>query len=276
MNIWQVCKQIRYALLARTWGGSGSVVFGSGSVVISQGVSDQIKKTGIRPPMAIISPQGGQVDPAYGEEPSVIQRDIRITLLVVIPGDHVGQNSLIGANVPDTTKSEGRGVLEVEEELLAAVEYVGTDTGVVIEFKSSAAGVPTIDPDLGYIVAADYLFTAWCTNARYYHPCENLVATGGSGQVVLTWDLPPDRYDRYRVVLRRATGATAPTSITGGTGVTLASDLATSVTDSGLAANDYSYALFATYDELDGQPDGTPDTDQRVSAALTRTSVTVS
>lgn len=275
MNAWQVLRQLKYILTQRTWQGSGSVVFPSGSVKITEAMGEAAKRTGIRMPFALISPGAGQSDPEANEEPDLIRRDIVVSTMVAIPGDHVGERALIGANVPDYTKSEGRGVLEVEEEVLAAIKYAATDLGVVIEHKATGVAKPVIDPDLGYVLTQDVLFQAWLTAARFYHPGINFVATGGSGQVSLSWGLPPDRYDRYRMVLRRAAGATAPTSISGGTGVTLASSLATSVVDSGLAAGTYSYALFATYDEKDGRPDGTPDTDQRVSDSVTRTSVTV-
>ena len=52
--------------------------------------------------------------------------------------------------------------------------------------------------------------------------------------------------------------------------------IATSVTDSGLAAGTYSYSLFCTYDEKDGRPGGTPDSDERVSSSVKRQSISVS
>ena len=275
MNEWQVLRQLKYILTQRTWDGSGSVVFPSGCVKATEAMGEKVKRTGIRMPFSLVSPGDGQVDPEFNEEPDLIRRNFRVSVMTLAPGDHAGERPLIGGNIPDTTKSEGRGILEVGGEVLAAIKYAATDLGIVIEHKASGVATPILDADLGYILSQDHLFQAWVTGTRFYHPGINFAATGGVGQVSLTWGVPPDRYDRYRMVLRRAAGATAPTSISGGTGVTLASSLATSVTDIGLAAGTYSYALFATYDEKDGRPEGTPDTDQRVSDAVTKTSVTV-
>ena len=103
------------------------------------------------------------------------------------------------------------------------------------------------------------------TAEAYYHPARVLQATAsGGGAVALTWAIPPDRWDRVNVVLRRAAGATAPSSATAGTSVTLASVLATSVTDTP-GAGQFSYALFSGYDR-----DGDGDVDTH-SASVTRT-----
>ena len=226
----------------------------------------------MRLPLALISPTEAEVDPDYSQEPDLIRQSITVTLVTAVPGDAIGENPIIGANVPDRTKSEGRGILELEEELFAAIEFLNTDTGVVIEHAATGAARPSLDDEIGYIVSRDYTFEAWVTADRFYHPCYKLSATGGSGQVSLTWGLPPDRYDRYRVVLRRASGSTAPSSVTAGTGVTLSGNLATSVTDSGLSAGTYSYALFAQYDETNA----TPSQADRTSSSVTKTSITVS
>ncbi|MGB7982085.1 MAG: fibronectin type III domain-containing protein [Candidatus Nanopelagicales bacterium] len=62
--------------------------------------------------------------------------------------------------------------------------------------------------------------------------------------VVLSWT-NPSVSDLGSILVRRATGATAPASPSAGTGVTLGSAKATMVTDAGLAAGtQYSYAVF--------------------------------
>lgn len=274
MNVWQLCRHLRYLLLARTWAGTGSAVFGSGSVFCSETLpSDFQVKGSARLPCALVYPTEATSDPQYNEEPDLIQQNIIITVIgPAIPGDSIGEKALIGGNVPDRTKSEGRGLLEFEPEIKSAVGRLLPDNGVSIAFHTASASKPVIDATLGYLHYRDYTFKAWLTQDRIFPPARYLVATGGSGQVALTWTVPADRYDRYRVVLRRASGSTAPASITTGTGVTLSGNLATSVTNTSLAAGTYSYSLFATYDESSA----TPDSDDEVSSAVTRTGVSVS
>lgn len=90
------------------------------------------------------------------------------------------------------------------------------------------------------------------------------------GDATLAWRVPPDRFDRFRVRLRRAAGATAPATSTDGTNVAIA-DLATGVTDSP-GAGEFSYALFGQYDETQGKDrGGTPATAERDSVSVTRT-----
>lgn len=274
MNQWQVLRQLRYLLLSRSWTGSSNKVFGTGSVVVSAGLIRNVKKT-MRMPLALIYPTEGQSDPDHGEEPDLLSQSFTVTIATVIPGDAVGEKPIIGGNVPDRTKSEGRGIVEVEEELFAAIAKLTTDTGVVISFQGAGAARPTVDEDFGYIVQRDYLFKGWLTANRFYHPCINLVATGGSGQVSLSWTNPPDRYDRFKVVLRRASGGTVPATVTSGTGVTLSGNLAASVTDSGLSAGTYSYSLFAQYDETYDAIGETLQSADRTSSAVSRQSVTV-
>jgi len=271
VNTYQLCRQIRDLLLDRTWNATGSVVFGSDSVHCSAMIPDKAKAM-IRFPAALVYPSDAQIDPEHNEEPDLVQQVLTIRILSgALPGDTLGQKSLIGGNIPDRTRSEGRGLLELEPEIHAAIGRLLPNNGVFISFQGASVVGAISDDTLGYVSYRDYNFKGWVTRDLFFPPPVNLVATGGSGQVTLTWTVPGSRYDLYRVVLRRTSGSAAPTSITDGTGVTLSSNLATSVTNSGLVAGTYSYALFATYD----QDSATPDSDDQVSSAVTRTGVSV-
>jgi hypothetical protein len=238
-------------------------------------VPEDAKKT-IRTPVALVYPVNSTADPQHGEQPNLVQVTLNVTVITTVPGDAVGEKTIIGGNIPDDAKSEGKGVLEIEEEVFSAIGSLQADNGITISLRTASMRQPTYDPNFGYVAFRDLVFQCWCATTRQYYPVNYLTATGGSGQVALEWGLPPDRFDRYRVVLRRASGGTAPATISDGTGVTLSGNLATSVTDTGLAAGTYSYSIFATYDEKDGRPGGTPDTDQRVSSAVSRQSIIVS
>ncbi len=71
------------------------------------------------------------------------------------------------------------------------------------------------------------------------------VGTRTTSSVQLSWTNPADA-DLDRIVVRRAAGPVPPANVTAGTGVTLGSLKATSVTDSGLTSDsEFSYAVFA-------------------------------
>lgn len=276
MNVWQITRQLRYLLLSRNWSGSSNRVFPIESVVATVAAPKSQAKF-MRVPMVFIFPSDGASDPWHSQEPGLLQQSFVIKTLVAIPGDTHGENAMIGANVADRTLSEGRGVLEIEEELYSAIERLTVDSGIVIQNVALGSMTPILDEDLGYIMERQYTFQAICTSARYYPAPINFVATGGTGQVALSWIVPADRYDRFRVVLRRASGGTPPATVSDGTGVTLSGNLAASVTDSGLAAGSYSYSLFAQYDETNDAANGdTLAQADRTSSAITRQSVAVS
>lgn len=230
-----------------------------------------------RVPIALIRALDGTVDPdTEGEQSDLIRRNVSVTLIAAISGDAgTGENSIIGANrTGGATVSENRGLLELEEELFDAAQQLGEVDGISLILR--AAGAPTIErvENMGHVSYADYSFELRCTATRFYHPARELAATAsGGGVAAVSWALPPDRYDRYQMVLRRAAGTTAPASATAGTGVTLGGNLVTSVNDSP-GVGTFSYALFAAYDETYDERQGSPATADRYSSAATVTVTT--
>lgn len=250
MNIWQIAKHIRHVLRARTWEGSGSneVVFGA--VHITNG-SQQTAAANLRFPIALIGVADGQNDDQIPEHET---RTIDVVIAVHNLGDMLGENSMIGANRTDATKSQGRGILEVEEEVKAAIREMQQALGVKISFRTTATDRTIQDEQGGMVAWESIRFEADCTDARSYPAPTDMVATPAAGQVSLTWTVPPSRYDLRRVRLIRKAGSTQPASITDGTEVALAADLSTSKVDSGLVAGTYSYTLFGCYDEVNIPP----------------------
>jgi hypothetical protein len=249
-------------------------VFAKESVIISSAPQLQALQS-VRVPIAIIRPEEGQADPEFSELHEIISRTIRVTLVSAIAGDAgLGQSAILGGpRVDGNTKSTNRGLLELEEEVFYALKHLSDVNGLTIQHKSAGvAGVTpvTVNNDILYVHSMDITFDLFTTSQRYYHPPMYFVATPASGGTVnLSWTLPPDRYDRLSVVLRRASGATPPATPAAGTSVTLSGLLATSVTDAP-GAGTFSYALFAAYDEWRE----TPTTADRYSDAVTQASVT--
>lgn len=270
MTPWQFAMQLRHQLLQLTWNDGGRVL---NSVVITAGAqSADALLTGIQTPAALIKPGAAQGD---DEHPNLFTQSWDLWLIVSGYGDSIGQSAIIGdQRTGGIDSSEGRGLLEIEELLRA--ELGEAYAGLRAYMRTARAASTVADKADGYFVAyRSYALEGLATATRRYDPCSKLVATGGSGAVSLTWSLPPARFDRLRVILRRGTapGDPAPTSYEGGTGVALASPLATSVTDSGLSAGTYNYALFAAYDDfpvgVDAQSVGTPTAHRSTSAAVT-------
>lgn len=247
MNAWQVCRQLRYLLRAATWpDGVAGPVF-----------SDRVHVTALLPdaklaqigfPLAYVAPGAAVTD----EQDARLERAALALVLVVRgTGDNVGEAALLGSSRGNGQGSSlGRGLLEVEEAALSAVRALNAGSGVNLRVTSrSAARARDVD-GVGYVAQRELALEAVLTFDRTYAPPTRLVATApGGGAASLTWAVPPARYDRREVVLRRAAGATAPSSPTSGTGVTLSGLLATSKTDTP-GAGTWSYALFGGYDEL--------------------------
>jgi len=255
VNSWQVAKQLKYVLKARKWDGTSNVIFNKNSVIVSANPELHALSTLIVP-ICIIKPLDLTVDPEFGEERSLVERNVQLSLITAIGGDAAtSENAVLGANrTGGSLVSEGRGLLELEEEVYGAIQRLTEQTGIKMSFISSSGNAVTrIDTGdaIWYVSMADYRFKFFCGTVRSYAPVRELMVTVPSigTQNDLAWTLPPDRYDRYKIVVRKATGTTPPASPSAGTGVTLGSDLATSVTDTVVFGSTTSYSVFVAYDE---------------------------
>lgn len=260
MNEWQLLRQAKYLLQRVTWDDGSTLVFHGGSVLVFPGVPEDTA-TETPKPAVFLWPSGGESD---REAPDLVTQRIGAALMADILGDQFGETALLGAHRQSINSSRGRGLLELEEKLHDAIgRIVGAD-GVRLQMRArSSAQIESLG-GTSHVLIRLYEFEGIVTRDRYYAPATRMTSTGGTGSTTLGWTLPAARYDRLRVILRRASGSTAPSSATSGTGVTLASDLATGVTDSP-GSGTWSYALFVAYDETGS---GSPE---RYSEALTKT-----
>jgi len=104
------------------------------------------------------------------------------------------------------------------------------------------------------------------TLANAANPGPDTPATPSTPTVFdVEWEPVPDFYSFRRYVVRRASGSTAPTGITDGTGVALIdeTDVETYGVDDAPGSGTWAYAVFVTYDEF-----GTA-TDERVASVRT-------
>jgi len=270
LNAWQFLKQFQYLLRDAAWSG-GNKLFPSNAVVITANL-DQDFLGRIRFPCAIIRVQDATYDEEHDEEPDLLMQRFDVTIAVAHPNDPSGEAAFMGAGRANQNDSAGKGLLELEAKLWATVKGLGESNGVRIYSRGKGASNGTKHPNSGYMAWRTYRFEAELGDDFFYHPSTHLTAVdGGGGTVDLTWALPATRFDYRRMVLRRASGSTAPTSISSGTGVVLGGTpdgaSATSVTDSP-GVGTWSYALFAVYDPY------TADTDFAASDAVTETVTT--
>ena len=261
MSPWQIARQIRYRLEQVSWADSPTETVFPAVKIIAGNVGIGTA-AGYRFPFAIVRPLDATMDE---DEPDILLHDFEVIIVQAVAGDDGGQRVIIGGNRSSEGSSLGRGIMELEEvvgaELFDEVQGSGIKMRLTGQSEIAAAEVDGI----GYAAARSLRIQAWCNRTRHYHPVTRFTATDATGgDTSLAWTIHPDRWDRYNVVVRRASGATAPASATAGTGVTLAGLLSTSVTDSP-GAGQFSYAVFAGYDETG---DSSAD---RYSAAATAT-----
>lgn len=163
-NLKQQIQQLVTQLQAQQWPGGTNVVFSSSSILVSRYISEKVMSS-TRVPICQIMPGPIQSDPQYGEEPDLWKVEIVVRILVCIPGDAVGQNPLMGANRRDTTKSEGAGILDVEQQVYAAIGKlnVGNNANFAIQFRMRGGnGSVHVTETLQWLYQ-DLLFESWCT-----------------------------------------------------------------------------------------------------------------
>ena len=259
-------RQIREVLKDATWpDGNTEKVFGA--VIATQGIEgDRVPQ--LRFPFVLVGIGSSSAD---DDEPEDLETlDVTVKIVQRVQADQHGETALIGgARSGGQGSSAGRGVLELAEQVRSELGILQRKNGVRLQLISRNSAQAVSTEGLYYITQA-LTFEAWITSDRTYEAATRFTATDATGgDASLAWTLPPDRFDRVGVVLRRASGSTPPSSATAGTGVTLASATATSVTDSP-GAGTFSYALFGSYDEL-GSYAGSPYSPDRYSASVTAT-----
>lgn len=274
MNRWQIVKNLRYRAFNLTWptgtaGGAGEKVVRT--PIISPGLTVSEILGAVRAGPLVMFNAGENV-PDDGSAALGVTT-IPVTIATLISNDKTASAALVGAagvrKTSDSnfgqTASQGRGLLELEEVILAGLRQGAADLGIAMQ--ATYVGNPAAGTvQASSLAVAEYRLRVKCTADRYYHPPQRVAFSAN----VLSWALPPDRFDRYKIRVRYASGATAPTSPTGGSPVTLGSDLATSVNVGSLGAGTYSFAVFAAYDETRDQVLGqTLSEEQRFSAQET-------
>lgn len=282
MNSWQDLRQLVYLARALTWSGGGKL-FAPQSVVVSKNLQEVLGAR-LSPPVCVFAPGDSQTDPEHGQEPGLEVRTFQMIVIGLVPADVVGSAVLMGANRAAATAG-GKGVLEIDAPLLAGLRQVSDAGGIRLQsVRKGDSGTATADgSSYGW---QEHRLELVGGDQKFFHAPTRFVATGGVGQVVMTWKLPADRFDFRRLILRRASGSTPPASATDGTGIPLGGTpdgrSALGVTNT-VGAGTYSYSLFAAYDDYTVNSAGvdapitdtTSAGDKDFSAAISRAGVVV-
>lgn len=253
MNTWQVAKQLKYLLGKAVWPTTAKKVFGA--VRFSNVTNEELMERH-RMPMVIFRPGGAQSDPRRREQPELIKQVFIARMFAAVASDGIGEDALLGSNRKDGgLDSSGRGLLELEEQLISGVGRLTSINGVKIinTFRSMT------DADLHntkrHIAFREYTFEAMVGNLRFYHPSSRLSAVdNGGGSVTLTWRRAPDRFDFRDQILRFDSGATPPATTTSGTGITLSDPVNDVTVTHTPGSGTFSYSLFSVYDDLKETP----------------------
>jgi hypothetical protein len=251
MTDWQLLLRLQGILRSRRWLDTGQIVFARQSVIVTTGFDPDLLAR-LKFPVAILSPEEAEVDPdAGGQESSLLRQAVGIVIGVSNPSDPFGETPIVGSNRQAASQSDGRGLLEVQEELFAAIRQLSQVAQINIVYRAAGAARAERHAEHGYIATRAYRFEAFCTTFRTYHEPNLFSATVSGSDVNLSWSAPDDSTYLVSYVLRRASGAIPPSLPTDGTSIPIVPPLATSKVDTP-GAGMWSYSLFAGYDELGG------------------------
>ena len=159
----QLLTAIKAELVAQLWTGGSNVVFPTGCVAITANVDlamDAALKT-MRTPQVLLQPMGTTSDPEFDEDPNFVALNLQARIIVMVPGDSVGENALMGANkTAGATYSEGRGIFEVEQELFNAIGRLNGLESVILQCRQKGGIQAAIVGDNVYVAYRDLHFEA--------------------------------------------------------------------------------------------------------------------
>lgn len=253
MNLWQAAQQVKYLLEQRDWDGDAANerVFASGCVIISSLPIYDIITMSSRYPLAIVRPGAQTLDPEFPE--IVLGAELSVEIAQRVANDRFAESAFTGGSVPSLGASQGRGVGDILGEVQSVIQQLDRANGIRVVGRSPSAS-SMVDSGHVQLVTMGLDMVIKCGTQPTYDRASNFDETSSN---VLTWTLPPDRFDRVGVVLRYNPGISGvtPQTPTEGTGATLSSDTATTYTHTA-GAGAFSYALFGAYDT---NGDGTAD-----------------
>jgi hypothetical protein len=159
----QLLTAIKAELVAQLWTGGANVVFPTGCVAITANVDlamEAALKT-MRTPFALLQPMGTTSDPEFDEDPNFVALNLQVRIVVMVPGDSVGENALMGGNkTGGATVSEGKGIFDVEQELFNAIGRLNGLESIILQCRQKGGISAAIVGDNVYVAYRDLQFEA--------------------------------------------------------------------------------------------------------------------
>lgn len=168
MNELALLGAIKTELIAQTWTGSANVVFPSGCVAVVPSLADALPQalSTMRVPFCLIEPGAAESDPVHDEEPDFLRMSPNVLILTAVPGDVLGEGALIGANkTGGSTASEGKGILELEQELYNAVGKLNALESITLQIRQKGQQGAVRKSPSEWIVYRIYTLESWGTAA---------------------------------------------------------------------------------------------------------------
>lgn len=159
----QLLTAIKAELVAQTWTGGAGVVFPTGCVAITADVDLAMESAlqTMRTPFGLLQPLGTTSDPEFDEDPNFVALNLKLRLIVMVPGDAVGENALMGANkTGGALVSQGRGVFEVEQEVFNAMGRLNGLEGVILQCRQKGGISAAIVGNNIYVAYRDLQYEA--------------------------------------------------------------------------------------------------------------------
>jgi hypothetical protein len=234
-------------LMARVWTGGTEKVFAYNAVKITANPDRQAFLT-LPTPFALITPGDFQSDPVHQEEPNLMMGPV-VVKVGVAHQDSIGEAALIGSNkIGGNLTSKGRGLDEIEPEVMAVLQKLNTIDGVELQLVANGNRATVYETAGGYRATKDFAFQLICMGeATYQTPTTVAAVPSGGGAVALSWTNPAIVASSSKIIVRRATGTVPPTIPTDGTGVAvIGGAFGTTATDAP-GAGQYSYSVFMEY-----------------------------
>ena len=107
-----------------------------------------------------------------------------------------------------------------------------------------------------------------CIEEETYPTVHNLSGSSSGGNTTITWEDPPDRFDRLNIALVRKLGSD-PSSVTDGTSLGTVAIGTQTFTEADPASGTWHYAAFAAYDKSYTTPSSVTDYSEKKVVQVT-------